>query len=76
LQALPLSAFHPNACRPAESQALATQQFVASEYTHSPLAEQLSLERVRSLELDLFADPLGGARKASESEIGATGAER
>src|SRR5437764_6369193 len=30
------------------------------EYTHAPLAVQLGDERVRHLELDVFADPVGG----------------
>jgi hypothetical protein len=33
---------------------------LALEYGHSPLAEQLSGEKVRQLELDVFADPAGG----------------
>lgn len=35
-------------------------QFLAWEYTHSPLDEQFSLEGVRQIELDVFHDPAGG----------------
>ncbi len=34
--------------------------FLAWEYEHAPLPEQLELEQVRQLELDVFADPIGG----------------
>ncbi len=34
--------------------------FEAWEYTHPPLGEQLESERVRQLEIDVYADPDGG----------------
>ncbi len=34
--------------------------FFAWEYTHAPLAEQFSDQKIRQIELDVFYDPLGG----------------
>jgi hypothetical protein len=34
--------------------------FNAWEYTHPPLDEQFSFQRIRQIELDVFADPQGG----------------
>jgi hypothetical protein len=34
---------------------------VADEYSHRPLHEQLDQQRIRQIELDLYADPNGGA---------------
>jgi hypothetical protein len=42
------------------------------EYSHPPLTEQLSNEGVRQIELDVFADPLGGlyARRVGLGVVG------
>lgn len=35
-------------------------ELVSLEYTHVPIGEQLASQGIRQLELDVFADPLGG----------------
>ena len=49
-----------------------TSAFNAWEYTHPPLGEQFSLEGIRQVELDVWADPHGGlfARRGGLALIG------